>query len=113
MKIRRGDIVLVNFDPTFGHEIQKTRPALVITNDVANRVSRFVTVVPMTSKGLDRINRIEAVIKDLKGISKPSKALIQQLRSIDRQRVVRVIARATHSIMNQVDERVRLHLGLY
>ena len=46
--VRRGDIVIVNLDPTIGVEIKKTRPAIVVSNDSINRFSQLVVVVPLT-----------------------------------------------------------------
>jgi len=48
--VKRGEIYWTNLDPTQGHEIKKTRPCIVVSNDVGNEFSETVTVVPLTSK---------------------------------------------------------------
>ena len=52
--IRRGDVFLVNLDPVIGSEVGKTRPAIILQNDLANRTSPTVTVVPLSSR-VDRV----------------------------------------------------------
>jgi mRNA interferase MazF len=112
MRIKRNDVVLVGFDPTVGHEIQKVRPAIVVSNDIANEFSNFVTVVPLTSKKLDRITRIEVPIGRLDGLDKKSKVLVDQIRSIDKRRIRKVIARIPGELMAEIDERLKLQLAL-
>lgn len=55
MNIKRGDIYLANLDPVVGREISKTRPVVVISNDKNNEFSGTVTVLPITSKNLEKI----------------------------------------------------------
>jgi mRNA interferase MazF len=62
---RKGEIYLVNFDPTIGHEVKKKRPALIISNDIHNQYSPLVTVAPLSSN-IDKrrlLNKI-GVIED-------------------------------------------------
>ncbi|HRO68511.1 MAG TPA: type II toxin-antitoxin system PemK/MazF family toxin, partial [Pseudobdellovibrionaceae bacterium] len=94
MKIERGDLFLADLDPTRGREIQKTRPVLVVSNDIANEFSGLVTVAPLTSKNLDRIRAFEVPVPKLKGMSVPSKILIQQIRTLDKKRLFKKLAQA-------------------
>jgi mRNA interferase MazF len=96
---RRGDIYLVNFDPTVGAEIKKTRPALVIQNDIGNEYSPITIVAAITS-------RFES------GLPLRSAALLNQIRSIDRQRLVKPLGHADAGTMNRVDQAIQISLGL-
>lgn len=110
--MKRGDIVLVNFDPTVGHEIKKRRPALVISNNIANERSNLITVLPMTSKKLDRIFRTEVLVEKTSGLTKPSKILASQIRTIDKARISKVMGRLSPKLMAAVDEIIIIHLDL-
>lgn len=112
MKIERGDVFLVEFDPTRGSEIQKTRPAVVITNDLANIHSRIVTVVPLTSQKTDRVLANELFIGKPRGLTKESKAKIEQLRAVDKSRLKERISRLTPTQLQDLSDILRLHLGL-
>lgn len=59
MNISRGDIFLAGLDPVIGHEISKTRPVIVVSNDIGNQYSGTVTVIPVTSKNLSKIYPFE------------------------------------------------------
>lgn len=86
VKIKRFDVFLVNLDPTIGSEIKKTRPAVVISPDSMN-LSRLKTVIiaPMTSTIKDNFpTRVLTEFKDKKG-----QIALDQLRSIDRTRMVK------------------------
>ena len=53
--VKRGDIWLVNLDPTIGHEIKKSRPAVIIQNDLGNRYSPITVIAPITSQHTEKI----------------------------------------------------------
>jgi mRNA interferase MazF len=86
--IRRGDVFLVNLDPVFGSEVGKTRPAVVLQNELANRSSPTVTVVPISS----RVNRVfpfqVAIPAGEGGLERESKALCEQIRTLSRERLL-------------------------
>jgi mRNA interferase MazF len=85
---RRGDIYLVNFDPTVGSEIKKTRPALIIQNDIANQHSPIIIVAAITSKFDELLYPTEVLIKAPEaGLKHDSVVLLNQIRSIDKQRL--------------------------
>ena len=84
MNITRGDILLIDLDPTQGSEIQKTRPGVVVSNNIANRFSRLITVVPLTSQGLEKIYPHEVLIPKGKGLASISKAKTSQIRAVDK-----------------------------
>lgn len=112
MNIERGDILLVEFDPTRGSEIQKTRPAIVITNDIANTYSRVLMVVPITSQKIDKIFPHEVLLNNDKGLIKPSKANLSQMRAIDRIRVKSKLGKVSSKNLREIETALKLHLGL-
>jgi len=110
---QRGEIYLVRLDPTVGHEIQKTRPAVVIQNDVSNRYSP-ITIVAAISSQFSRPPFPREVIIDPEesGLAKPSAVLVNQIRSVDRQRLGKRIGRLSTESMERVDEALKISLGL-
>jgi len=109
----RGDIYLVNFDPTVGSEIKKTRPALVIQNDIANQYSPITIVAAITSK-FDEPPYPTEVILELQesGLPLRSAVLLNQIRSVDRQRLVKHLGRADAETMQRIDAAIQISLGL-
>jgi mRNA interferase MazF len=110
---RRGDIYLVNFDPTVGSEIKKTRPALIIQNDVANQYSPVTIVAAITSK-FDQPPYPTEVVLERKETDLPlrSAVLLNQLRSVDRQRLVTHLGTASGAAMQRVERAIRISLGM-
>jgi len=109
----RGDIFLVNFDPTVGSEIRKTRPALVIQNDIANQYSPITIVAAISSKFGDPPYPTEVVMEpDASGLALKSAALLNQIRSVDRQRLIKRIGQADAETMQRVDQAILISLGL-
>jgi mRNA interferase MazF len=110
---RRGDIYLVNFDPTVGHEIQKTRPALIVQNDIANRFSPITIVAAITSKFNEPPYPTEVILEpDQSGLSLRSSVLLNQIRSVDRRRLGKHLGRASAATMRAVDQALQISLGL-
>lgn len=112
MNIERGDILLIEFDPTKGSEIQKTRPAVVVTNNVANRLSPVLVVIPITSQKIDKIRIFESLITNADGLKKQSKAVIAQIRTIDRSRIQKKIGKVSKADLEKIDISLKHHLGL-
>ncbi len=112
MNIERGDIILVELDPTKGFEIQKTRSCIVVTNDIANTYSRLLMIVPMTSQKLSKIFPHEVLITKAKGLTKASKAILSQTRAIDRSRIKSKLGSVSTQSLKEVDTALKLHLGL-
>jgi mRNA interferase MazF len=111
---RRGEIYLVVFDPTIGHEIQKTRPAVVIQNDISNRHSPVTIVAAISSQFRDPPHPREVLIAagERTGLSKPSAAILNQIRSIDRARLQKRLGTLDATTMRRVDEAIKISLGL-
>jgi mRNA interferase MazF len=110
---QRGDIYLVSFDPTVGSEIPKTRPALVIQNDIGNEYSPITVVAAMTSK-FDVPPYPTEVVMESKdsGLSQRSAVLLNQIRSVDRQRLIKRIGKASLEVMDRVGRAIQISLGL-
>ncbi len=115
--IRRGDIHLVDLDPVQGLEANKRRPVVVVSNDAANstaaRLGRgVVTVVPVTSN-VERIHPFQVLLPAAAtGLVRDSKAQAEQIRSIAVQRVGDRLGIVPGPVMLDLDEALRLHLGL-
>ncbi|MBF6274477.1 mRNA interferase MazF9 [Nocardia sp. 852002-20019_SCH5090214] len=114
--MRRGDVVLVDLDPVRGNEVAKTRPAVVVSNDGANRRAvqlgrGVVTVVPVTSN-TDRIFPFQVLLEDVPGLRVASKAQAEQVRSVSVERIGRVLGTLPPALVKDLDRALRLHLNL-
>ena len=111
---KRGEIYLTALDPAVGREIQKTRPALVIQNDVSNRLSDITIVAPITSTVRFPLNPVHVLIgaDSSTGLVVTSVALFNQIRAVDRVRLVKRLGRIDDAAMGQVDEAIMISLGL-
>lgn len=113
-RIRRGDIYQVSFDPTVGHEMKKTRPAVVIQNDVGNRYSPLTIVAAITSKVSAVPYPVEVVLEPSKanGLEVRSAIRLDQIRTVDHLRLVKRLGTVEGSAMAKVDEAIKISLGL-
>jgi len=115
--MRRGEIRLVDLDPTRGAEANKRRPAVIVSNDGANataaRLGRgVVTVVPVTSN-VTRVHPFQVLLEASNtGLDRDSKAQAEQIRSIAVERVGGRLGVVPYRTMHDIDEAIRLHLGL-
>ena len=109
----RGEVYLVNFDPTLGAEIRKTRPALILQNDIANEHSPITIVASITSKSDDRLYPTEVPLNAREGgLNFDSVVLLNQIRSIDRRRLVKRMGKLRTSTMTRVDNALQISLGM-
>ena len=110
---KRGDIYLINFDPAIGSEIQKIRPALILQNDVANQYSPIVIVAGISSKFSQPLYPTEVLIKAPEGgLKYDSVALLNQIRSIDKQRLSKYLGKISPETLEKVDGAIEISLGL-
>ncbi len=110
---RRGEIYFVSFDPTVGAEIRKTRPALVVQNDVANRHSPITIVAAITSQFDPPLYPTEVLIRAPEGgLTSDSVVLLNQVRSIDRRRLVKRLGFVHPGTMAGVDRAIAISFGL-
>ena len=105
---RRGDVWLVSFDPAIGGEIQKTRPAVVLSNDTANALLNRVQVVPVSSQ-VGRLYPAEAYVT-LNGERR--KAMADQITTASKRRLQRRLGVLGKQDLEAVGRVVRLQLGL-
>ena len=95
--VNRFDAYLVRLEPTLGREIQKTRPCLIISPDEMNEFIRTVIVVPMTTKSRAYPTRISCRFQ-----RKPGQVVLDQLRTVDKTRLVRRLGRLDHRTQTKV-----------
>jgi mRNA interferase MazF len=111
---RRGDIYLVEFDPARGHEIQKTRPAVVIQNDIGNQHSPVTIVAAITSRLSPKPYPVEVAISPTKanGLLMQSAIQLGQIRSVDQRRLLKRLGAVDAGSMQRVDAALKISLGL-
>ena len=110
---KRGQVYLVSFDPTVGKEIRKTRPAVILKNDVANRWSPITIVAAVTSQFEEPLYPTEVRVKASEGgLSADSVVLLNQIRSINKRRLVKRLGVLNQDTMAQVDRAIIASLGL-
>ncbi|WP_049902673.1 type II toxin-antitoxin system PemK/MazF family toxin [Halococcus agarilyticus] len=110
--VRRGDIVIVELDPTRGHEMRKTRPGVVVQNDVGNRNASTTVVAPATTthRGYPFEVLVPAAGSDFE---QDSSVRVDQLRTVDiAERIRSVVGRLSASVMRDVDDALRIELAL-
>lgn len=113
----RGEICLIDLEPTRGSEANKRRPAVIVSNDRANasaeRLGRgVVTVVPVTSS-IARVFAFQTLLPaEATGLRVTSKAQAEQVRSVSFERVGSVLGRVPPNLMAELDDALRLHLEL-
>lgn len=113
MNIKRGDVFLAGLDPVIGKEIAKTRPVVVVSNNINNQYSDTITVLPVTSKNLEKIYPFEVYIpKARSDLPKNSKIKADQIRTIDRRRLVKFIGKLGADDLEAVVKAILVHLSL-
>ncbi len=111
--IKRGDIVLVNLDPVIGSEQGKTRPALVIQNDIGNEFSPTTIVAPITTKIFSKQFPTNVEIdKSNSPLKEKSTVLLNQIRTIDKARIIKKYGKLSAKKLEEVDEAIANSLGL-
>lgn len=113
VEIRRGDIFLGNLEPVIGSEQGGIRPVLIIQNDTSNKHSPVTIIAAITSKEFTKDFPTNVFIskKDSK-LSKDSNILLNQVRTIDKSRLIKKVSSLTPFLMNQVDRAIKISLAL-
>jgi mRNA interferase MazF len=115
--MQRGDVVWVDLDPARGNEANKRRPAVVVSNEGANRTAEtlgrgVVTVVPVTS-ATDAVYPFQVLLPAKScGLTRKSKAQAEQVRSVAVQRIGAAVGHLPPSLLAELDDALRLHLDL-
>lgn len=115
--MRRGEIRIVDLDPSRGAEANKRRPAVVVSNDGANRAAErlgrgVITVVPVTSNA-ERVLPFQVFLPaSATGLTRDSKAQAEQVRSIAIERVGPAVGSLRPELLDDLDDALRLHLAL-
>ncbi|MBR9701096.1 type II toxin-antitoxin system PemK/MazF family toxin [Candidatus Woesearchaeota archaeon] len=111
--MRRGEVWLVSLNPTQGSEIGKARPSIIIQNDIGNTHSSTTIVVPITSQKTDRIYPVEVLVTPTQsGLPKTSKALCDQIRCIDKQRLIKRIGKLNATTVHDIEYALKVSLGM-
>ncbi|MGQ3410639.1 type II toxin-antitoxin system PemK/MazF family toxin [Natrinema sp. LN54] len=111
-EVRRGDVVIVRLDPAEGHEMKKTRPAVVVQNDVGNENASTTIVAPVT--GTYRGYPFEVLVEAAESpFEKDSSIRLDQIRAVSiEKRIYSVLGSLDRESMETVDEALKLSLGL-
>jgi mRNA interferase MazF len=115
--MRRGDICLIDLDPVRGSEANKRRPAVVVSNDRANRAAEHtergvITIVPLSSN-ITQVFPFQTLLPaEVVGLRVDSKAQAEQVRSVGAERLGPVVATVPAFLMLELDDALRLHLQL-
>lgn len=113
MDIKRGDVVLVDLEPIKGSEQGKTRPCLIIQNNVGNKISPTTIVAAITSKSEKEYPFTVFVKKGKGGLPKNSFVLLNQIRTISKKdRIIKVLGFLDSKIMGKVDSAIKVSLGI-
>ena len=114
--MRRGEIRLIDLDPTKGAEANKRRPAIIVSNDGANTTAArlghgVITVVPVTSN-IEHVYPFQVLLDaTATGLDRDSKAQAEQVRSVAVERIGALVGTLTGQLASELDEALRLHLS--
>ena len=112
-KVYRGDIFLANLDPVIGSEQGGRRPVLIVQNNISNMYSPVTIAASITSKIFSKDFPTNVFIsKKDSGLGRDSTILLNQIRVIDKRRIIKKISSLDKDIMDQVDLALKVSLGL-
>jgi len=106
--MRRGEVWWVNFEPSIGGETRKRRPAVIVSNDAANRYLNRVQVVPVTST-VSKLYPSEARVTVGR---RQGKAMVDQIATVSKERLLRRAGNVSPLEMRDVERAIRVQLGL-
>jgi mRNA interferase MazF len=110
---QRGEVYLVNFDPAKGYEIQKTRPALIVQNNVNNEFSHIVIVAAISSNLPSKKYLTNVLVKAPEGgLDTDSVVVLNQVRSVDKIRLEKKLGTVSPETMEKVNKAIQYSFGL-
>ena len=113
MEYKRGDIVLVNFNPQKKpEEISKIRPAIIVSDTELNEVLDLVSVVALTTNLIDDAEPLRVRISKKESLKEDSDAMIEQLRSLSKSRIGEKIASLDENELAKIEYGIKAMLGL-
>ena len=112
--IKRGDVFYAELNPVVGSEQGGTRPVLIISNNTGNRHSPTVIIAAITSRVHTKAKLpTHTSVKDFEGLDKDSIILLEQIRTIDKQRLKGLVCHVDRELMKKVDEALCVSLMLH
>ncbi len=112
MLIQRGDVVIVDLDPIIGSEQGKTRPCVIIQNNIGNKFSSTTIIATITSKLDQSYPYLVCVLKGEGNLLENSYIQLNQIRSISITRIKRKLGSLSEETMHKVDNAIKISLGL-
>ena len=111
-RILKGEIYLADLNPTVGSEIAKTRPVLIVSNDINNQYAATVTIVPITST-TEKIYPFEvSLLKGEGNLTSDSKAKANQIRTIDKLRLKKRLGKINEDKLKEIEQAILIHLEI-
>ena len=112
-RVIRGEIVLANLEPVKGSEQGGIRPVLIIQNDIGNKYSTTTIIAPITSSIIKQEYPTNVLIKKEESkLNKDSTILLNQIKTIDKSRIIKKISLIDNFTMNKVDRAIKISLGI-
>ena len=109
---KRGDIYIANLNPFKGSEQGGKRPVIVLQNDKGNLYGPTLIVAPITSKLYKTQLPTHYMLKDVKGLPEESLVLLEQIKTIDKRRVISYVGKVSKEQMEDIDRQIRVSLGI-
>jgi mRNA interferase MazF len=112
MSIKKGEVYIATLDPTIGGEIKKTRPVVVVSNNINNKYNKTVSILPITSN-TDKVYPFEVYVgKGIGNLPKDSKIKADQIRTIDKSRLIKLVGNLPKDYLTQIDIALKIHLEI-
>jgi len=113
MDYKRGDIILVNFNPwKQKEEVGKIRPAVIVSDSLYNQESDLLIVIPMTTNLIDNAGVLRVRINKKDKLERDSEAMIEQIRCISKRRVIEIIGELKKEELKAIEKGLKLLLNL-
>jgi len=111
-RVLKGEIYLADLNPTIGSEIAKTRPVLIVSNDINNQYAATVTDIPITST-TEKIYPFEVfLLKGEGSLTNDSKAKANQIRTIDKLRLKKRLGKINEETLKKIEKAILIHLEI-